>query len=72
MSSDPTDHEKFVFMKHSSVPGSSLWDRTVYGRLCPMRGLEVKYDKVGEVASVLILTAENKQFVTLVKSCGMA
>jgi hypothetical protein len=72
VSSDPANYEKFVFMEDSSVPGSSLWDRTGHCRLRPVCRFQIEYDKVGQVSSVLILTTENEQFVPLIKSCSMA
>lgn len=71
MPSDAANYEKFVFVEHSSMPGSSLWNRAGHGRLCPVRSLQVEYNKVGEVSSVLILTAKNEEFVPLVESGSM-
>jgi transcription initiation factor IIE alpha subunit len=33
--------------------------------LCPVCGLQVEYDDVGEMLTVLILTAEDQEFTTL-------
>lgn len=69
--SDSANYEKFVFVEHSSVSGSSFWNRAGHGRLCPVRSLQVEYNKVGEVSSVLILTAENEELVPLVEGGSM-
>lgn len=53
------------------MSGSSFWDRAGHGRLCPVRSLQVEYNKVGEVSSVLILTAENEELVPLVEGGSM-
>lgn len=66
--SDAANNEKFVFVKHSSVSGSSFWNWASHGGLCPVRSLQVEYNEVGEVSSMLILTAENEELVSLVES----
>lgn len=45
---------------------SAFRDRPRYGGLSPMGSLEVENNEVGEVGSVLVLAAKNKQFVALV------
>lgn len=69
--SDSANYEKFVFVEYGSVSGSSFRNRTSHGRLCPVRSLQVEYNKVGEVSSVLILTTENEELVPLVEGGSM-
>lgn len=71
VSSNAANYEEFVFVEHSSVSGSSFWDRAGHGRLCPVRSLQVEYNKIGEVSSVLILAAENEELVPLVEGGSM-
>jgi len=40
--------------------------------LRPVGGLQVEYDDVGEVLTVLILTTEDEQFAALPETCGMS
>lgn len=69
--SDATNYEKLIFVEHSSMSGSSFWNRASHCRLCPMCSLQVEYNEVGEIGSVFILAAENEEFVPLVERGGM-
>lgn len=40
--------------------------------LCPVSGLEVENDEIGEVGPVLVLAAEYKKFVALIQGRRMA
>lgn len=69
--SDSANYEKFVFVEHGSVSGSSFWNRAGHGRLCPVRSLQVEYNEVGEISSVLILTTEDEELVPLIEGGSM-
>lgn len=40
--------------------------------LCPMSGLQVENNKIGEVGSMFVFTAEDEELVALVQSCRMS
>jgi hypothetical protein len=40
-------------------------------RLCPVRGLEVENDDIGEVLAVLVLSTEDKKFTAMPETCGV-
>lgn len=48
------------------MPRTTLGYMARDGGLRPVRGLEVEYDQVGEIGSVLVLATEDEQLVALV------
>jgi hypothetical protein len=59
LASDATNDEQLIFVKHRGVSCSALGNRARYQRLCPMRSLQVEYDEVGQVGSMLVLAAKD-------------
>lgn len=45
---------------------SAFWNGPGNRGLSPMGSLEIEYDEVGEIGSVFVLAAKDKQFVSLV------
>lgn len=51
---------------------SAFGNRPRYLWLRPVCGLEVEDDQIGEVGPMLVLAAENKQFVAFIQCCSMS
>ena len=72
MSGLPSTNIELLVVYHSGMAGSTTGRRTMQFRLCPVCRLQIEHNDVGEVLSMLILTAEHEELVSLPKACGMA
>lgn len=66
MTSNATDDEKLIVVEDGRMTGTAPRERPRHLGLCPVRGLEVEDDEVGEVCSVFVLTAKDEQLVAVV------
>jgi len=67
MASDSTNNEQFIFVQDSSMPRPTFRDVSGNMWLRPMSRLQVEHDQVRQVGPMLVLTAEDEEFIAFVK-----
>jgi hypothetical protein len=65
---DTADNEELVLMEDRCVSGSAFGNGAGDLGLCPVRCLEVEDDEIGKICSMLVLAAEDEEFISLVQS----
>jgi len=64
--------EEFVIVNNGRVSRPASWSDAMYFWLSPVGGIDVKYDDVVEVSSVLVLTTKDEEFVVLPETGSVA
>lgn len=71
MAGHAANDKQFILVEHSGMPVAAFGDRPRYLWLSPMGRIEIKYYKIRQVGSVLVLAAEYKKLVPLIESGRM-
>lgn len=72
MTCNSADNKQLVLVQHSGMASAALGNWAGDLRLCPVGVLEIENNQIRQVGSVLILSPEYKEFVSLVEGRRVA